>query len=67
LSVGTTADRQKKLSLAAILAFAGTSLPVSALAIAIAVQLPPYFAGHLGISLAVVGSAFAIVRLIDIP
>ena len=67
MSVGTTADRQKKLSLAAILAFAGTSLPVSALAIAIAVQLPPYFAGHLGISLAVVGSAFAIVRLIDIP
>jgi Na+/melibiose symporter-like transporter len=67
LSVGTTADRQKQLSLAAILAFAGTSLPVAALAIAISVQLPPYFAGHLGISLAVVGNAFAIVRLIDIP
>ena len=67
MSVGTTADSRKQLSLAAILAFAGTSLPVSGLAVAISVQLPRYFASHLGISLAIVGTAFAIVRFIDIP
>lgn len=56
----------KRLSLPAILAFAGTSLPVAGLAVAISVQLPRYFASHLGISLAVVGAAFGTVRAIDI-
>jgi GPH family glycoside/pentoside/hexuronide:cation symporter len=54
------------LSLGAILAFSGTSLPVAALVLAVAVQLPRYFASHLGVSLAVVGAAFGTVRAIDI-
>ncbi|MBP9231615.1 MAG: MFS transporter, partial [Phenylobacterium sp.] len=49
------------------MAFAGTSLPLSALAIAISVYLPRYFASHIGVELAVVGAVFALVRAIDIP
>jgi glycoside/pentoside/hexuronide:cation symporter, GPH family len=61
-----TASGTKPMSLAAILAFAGTSLPVAGLSIAISVQLPRYFASHLGVSLAVVAAAFGTVRAIDI-
>ena len=55
-----------KLSLATILAFASTSFPMGALGIAIAVYLPPYMASHIGVSLAAVGAAWMIVRLVDI-
>lgn len=48
-------------------AFAGANLPVMAIALAISVYLPKYFASNIGISLAAVGAAFAMVRLIDIP
>ena len=61
-----TANGAKPLSLAAILAFAGTSLPVAGLSIAISVQLPRFFASHLGVSLAVIAAAFGTVRAIDI-
>ena len=54
-----------RLSLGAILAFAAANFPFGALGIAVAVYLPPYFAGHLGVSLAVVGGAWATVRLLD--
>jgi GPH family glycoside/pentoside/hexuronide:cation symporter len=60
------AARGAPLSLGGILAFSATSLPVSALVLAVAVQLPRYFASHLGVSLAVVGAAFGTVRAIDI-
>ncbi len=50
-----------------VLAFAAASIPIQALVLAIAVHLPRYFATHVGLSLAVVGTAFAMVRLIDIP
>ncbi|WP_421932650.1 MFS transporter [Phenylobacterium sp.] len=62
-----TAASSGRLSLATILAFACTSLPLSALAIAISVYLPRYFASHIGVELAVVGAVFATVRAIDIP
>ncbi len=62
----STANGTKPLSLAAILAFAGTSLPVAGLSVAISVQLPRYFASHLGVSLAVIAAAFGTVRAIDI-
>jgi Na+/melibiose symporter-like transporter len=42
------------------------ALPLGALAVAVAVYLPPYFASHLGVSLGVIGAAWAIVRLLDI-
>ena len=54
------------LTLPAALAFAAISLPLSALGLSVGVQLPPYFASQLGVSLAVVGGAFGIVRLLDI-
>ena len=50
------------LTLPAALAFAAISLPLSALGLSVGVQLPPYFASQLGVSLAVVGGAFGIVR-----
>ena len=59
--------RGTPLSLGRAIIFSATNLPVAALALAISVQLPRYFASHLGVSLLVVGGAFAIVRMIDIP
>lgn len=61
---GTPAGRLNPIT---VLAFASASIPIQALVIAIAVHLPRYFATHVGLSLAVVGAAFAMVRLIDIP
>jgi Na+/melibiose symporter-like transporter len=43
------------------------SIPWSALQLALSVHLPRYFASHIGLSLAVVGTAFALVRFVDIP
>lgn len=60
------ATKPGRLSLPAVLAFAGSSLPVAGLAVAISVQLPRFFASHLGVSLAAVGAAFGTVRAIDI-
>ncbi len=54
------------LRLPATLAFAAINLPLAALGLSVGVQLPPYFASQLGVSLAVVGGAFGIVRLLDI-
>ncbi len=46
--------------------FSSASMPVSALGIPLTVYLPNYFASHIGLSLAAVGLAFFIVRVIDI-
>lgn len=63
----SSAVRARRLPLSTALAFAATSLPISAVAIAISVYLPRHYASHLGIDLALVGAAFFIVRMIDIP
>lgn len=55
------------LSLVRILAFSATSLPISAINISMSVYLPRHFASHVGMELALVGMAFFIVRMIDIP
>lgn len=55
------------LSLAGVLSFASLSIPIAALQLAIAVHLPRYFATSIGVELVVVGLAFSLVRLIDIP
>ncbi len=55
------------LSLPAVLAFASVSIPIAALQLAISVHLPRYFASSIGLEVAVVGLAFGLVRLIDIP
>ena len=57
----------RPLSIAAVLAFASVSIPIAALQLALSVHLPRYFASSVGLELAVVGSAFGLVRLIDIP
>lgn len=48
------------------LTFALANLPLAGLTVAISIYLPRHFAAHVGVSLAAVGSAFALVRLIDI-
>jgi Na+/melibiose symporter-like transporter len=55
------------LSLPATFAFAATAVPIAALQLALMVHLPRYFASHMGLGLATVGAAFALVRAIDIP
>lgn len=55
------------MSLPAVLAFACASIPIAAFQLAVTVHLPRYFATHLGLALAVVGGAFALIRLVDIP
>ena len=47
-------------------AFALGNFPLAALTVAIAIYLPRHFATNVGISLAAVGSAFALVRVLDI-
>jgi Na+/melibiose symporter-like transporter len=54
------------MPLGSVLAFACAYLPWAALTLSVAVQLPRFFATHLGVGLAV-GGLFGIVRLIDIP
>jgi len=49
-----------------LLAFAGPAIPVSALGVAVAVYLPPYLAGHLGLSLVAVAAIWTTVRLLDL-
>lgn len=46
--------------------FAAANLPVGALATAVAVFLPAHFTRHLGMALATVGTAWMVVRLLDI-
>lgn len=55
------------LGIWAVMAFASAYVPISALQLAISVHLPRYFATELGLSLTVVGTAFALVRFVDIP
>jgi Na+/melibiose symporter-like transporter len=54
------------LSLISVLTFACCYLPFSALNTSVAVQVPNYFARHIGLGLAV-GGVFGLIRLIDIP
>ncbi|WP_334162296.1 MFS transporter [Phenylobacterium sp.] len=61
------APTTSRLPLSTALAFAATSLPLSALGLAVAVHLPAYFAANIGVPLAVVAAAFGTVRLIDVP
>ncbi len=59
------AAHEKRLPLLDLIAFSTPGLPIGALAVALTVYLPHYYAAHFGLSLATVGAAFSIVRLID--
>ncbi|HZC16637.1 MAG TPA: MFS transporter [Caulobacteraceae bacterium] len=54
-----------RLSLPGLIAFSLPGLPTGALAVALGVYLPRYYAGHFALGLAAIGGAFGIVRLID--
>jgi Na+/melibiose symporter-like transporter len=55
--------RLAPLTLAAL---SGPSIPLSALSLPMVAFLPEYYSGELGLNLAVVGTVFMIVRLLDI-
>lgn len=59
-------ERSSHLPLPRLIVFALAGIPISALTSAIAIYLPRHLAANVGITLTAVGSAFAIVRLIDI-
>ena len=59
-------DARPALSFRVMLTFAIANLPIVAQAIALLIFLPRYFASHLHVDLVVIGTAFAVVRLIDI-
>lgn len=63
---GSRPAASKPMSLLATLTFACCYLPFSALNASVAVQVPNYFARHIGLGLAV-GGVFGLIRLIDIP
>ena len=63
-TAGTSAP--KKLPVRLLAPFASASMPVAALGVPLTVYLPNYYASHIGLSLASVGLAFTMVRLIDI-
>jgi Na+/melibiose symporter-like transporter len=54
-----------RLNLPNLIAFSLPGMPIGALAVALAVYLPRYYAGHFGLGLPAVGLAFMAVRLID--
>ena len=67
MTTGSQVGKGNDLSLPAVMVFASGHIPIAALVLAISVHLPRYFASHLGLSLAAVGTAFALVRFVDIP
>ena len=62
-SAGQAAGR---LSLLTIVNFSLSAIPVAALGVVLLVYIPPYLAGHMGVSLAAIGTVWMAVRLIDI-
>ena len=63
--MANTATSSQRLSLPVVMSFASTALPIAAIGLVMAVYLPRFFAAQLGLSLLAVGSAFTIVRLLD--
>ena len=56
-----------RLPLLVIMGLGAANLPIAALSVAVLVYLPPYFAGHLRVPMALVGGIWMTIRLIDIP
>jgi glycoside/pentoside/hexuronide:cation symporter, GPH family len=65
LSSVAHATPSSRLPFPRLLAFALPGLPIGALAVALSVYLPRYYASHIGLSLVAVGAAFGMVRLAD--
>lgn len=65
MSSASASPGADRISWLRLFAFALPGLPIGGLAVALSVYLPRYYASHIGLSLAAVGSAFGIVRLVD--
>ena len=61
----TASPAQDRLSMPRLVAFSLPGFSIGALAVALAVYLPHYYAAHFGLALAAVGAAFGIVRFGD--
>jgi len=64
--VSGTGSAAGHLSLPTVIVFSLSTMPVAALGVVLLVYLPPYLAGHLGVSLGVIGGVWMAVRLIDL-
>ncbi|HEY2177100.1 MAG TPA: MFS transporter [Caulobacteraceae bacterium] len=65
-----TLDRnptEPRLSTLRMVPFAAPNIAVGALGVIVFVSLPPYFSGHLGVPMTVVGLVWMLVRLLDVP
>ncbi|HLI66558.1 MAG TPA: MFS transporter [Caulobacteraceae bacterium] len=65
MTQATDASPHPRLPLPALIAFSLPGLGPGALAIALGVFLPRYYAGHFGLALAAVGGVFGLIRLLD--
>ena len=57
---------QRGLPMSEIITFSISGLAMAPLLMLVAVYLPKYFATHVGVGLAAVGGAFALVRMLDV-
>lgn len=55
-----------RLSLPVVAAFGSTAAPIAALGLVMAVYLPRFFSGYVGLGLSAVGYAFFVVRMLDL-
>lgn len=55
-----------RLSTPAMLAFAVGNIPAALLTVLLSTYVPRFYAGHIGVGMAVIGGAIATVRLIDV-
>jgi Na+/melibiose symporter-like transporter len=65
VSSASTVPAAQSISWPRLFAFSLPGLPIGALAVALSVYLPRFYASHIGLSLLAVGSAFMTVRLVD--
>ena len=56
-----------KIRRSTLAAFVAPCLPIAANGLPVVVYLPPYYAGSLGLDLAIVGLLFSLVRFVDVP
>jgi glycoside/pentoside/hexuronide:cation symporter, GPH family len=63
---GDSGSPDSKVGMSRILAFSLPSLPLAALGLPLVVQLPPHYAGNLGLDIGIVGTIFMLARVADI-
>src|SRR5262249_55949321 len=56
----------QRFSVFRLIAYAGPSIPIAAIGLPLAVYLPPFYAGPMGLGLAAVGTLFMVARLWDV-